>query len=256
MWRWIKSLDRLLRGEYTQLPTLRLGRFDVPLLGLTVLIDLLGMIYGLCMGVFALTPGGSGHAMQCLASMVKTPALFLLTLVVTFPSLYVFNALVGSPLLILPVLRLLIASLAVTLSTLASIGPIVAFFSVTTTSYPFMVLLNVAVFAVAGSLGMGFLLQTLHRLIVACANPPAAEAPVEIEGENPGALEPVVERPVPAHTRVLFRVWVTVFGLVGAQMAWVLRPFIGHPNQPFAWLRPIHSNFFEAVVHTILAVVS
>ena len=27
-----------------------------------------------------------------------------------------------------------------------------------------------------------------------------------------------------------------VFGLVGAQMGWVLRPFIGNPNQPFQWL--------------------
>ena len=258
---WIKSLDRLLRGEYTQLPTLRLGQFNIPILGFTILIDLLGMIYGLCMGIFALTPGGSGHALQCLASMIKVPSLFLLTLVVTFPSLYVFNALVGSPLLILPVLRLLIASLAVMLATLASIGPIVSFFSVTTTSYPFMILLNVLVFATAGMLGMAFLLQPLHRLIVACAAPAPIETPPPLVGdESPepatGALEPTPDRPMSAHTRTLFQIWVTVFGLVGAQMAWVLRPFIGHPNQPFTWLRPIHSNFFEAVLHTLQNIVS
>jgi hypothetical protein len=31
-------------------------------------------------------------------------------------------------------------------------------------------------------------------------------------------------------------------------MAWVLRPFVGNPNQPFTWFRPRRGNFFEAVV--------
>jgi len=38
-----------------------------------------------------------------------------------------------------------------------------------------------------------------------------------------------------------------VFGLVGAQMAWMLRPFIGNPNSPFTLIRSRESNFFEAV---------
>ena len=102
--------------------------------------------------------------------------LFFLTLIVTFPSLYVFNALVGSRLSFRTVLRLLIAALGVMLAVLASFGTIVVFFSLCTTSYPFMVLLNVAMFAVAGILGMGFLLQTLHRLSLAQAMRSADEA--------------------------------------------------------------------------------
>jgi len=131
MWSWFKAIDRLLRGELTRLPVLSAGKFEIPLFGFTVVIILLGGIYGVCMGVFALTPGGSGHRMQMLAAAIKTPALFLLTLVVTFPSLYVFNALVGSRLLLPSVLRLLIASLAVMLAILASMGTVVAFFSFT-----------------------------------------------------------------------------------------------------------------------------
>ena len=83
--------------------------------------------------------------MQVLASMVKVPLLFYLTLLVTFPSLYVFNALVGSRLRLGTVVRLLVASLGVMVAVLASLGPIVAFFSVSTASYPFMLLFNVAV---------------------------------------------------------------------------------------------------------------
>jgi hypothetical protein len=62
---------------------------------------------------------------------------------------------------------------------------------------------------------------------------------------EPHYLEP--QRRQAASVRGVFRIWVVVFGLVGAQMAWILRPFIGNPNQKFEWFRPVHSNFFEAV---------
>src|SRR5580700_9119555 len=117
MWNWIKALDRLLRGQTTRMPALRTGKVDVPIGGFFVVICLLGMIYGVCMGLFSLTPNGSGHLMQLVASMVKVPLLFVLTLLVTFPSLYVFNALVGSQLFVGAVL---VAALAVMLATLSS----------------------------------------------------------------------------------------------------------------------------------------
>ena len=69
-----------------------------------------------------------------------------------WPGTRAHSALAGSPLNLAAAMRLLIAALAVMLATLASIGPIVCFFSFTTTSYPFMVLLNVLVFALAQGL--------------------------------------------------------------------------------------------------------
>ena len=59
-------------------------------------------------------------------------------------------------------LRLVLSGLGVLVAVLSAFGPIVAFFSVTTTSYPFVVLLNVAVFAVAGGFGMGHLFRTMR----------------------------------------------------------------------------------------------
>ncbi len=266
MWRWIKILDRILRGQATRLTDLSGSGFDVPVFGLTAVIELLGIIYGLCMGLFSVTPGGNGHPTQILASMIKTPALFLATLVVTFPSLYVFNALVGSRLVVLSALRLLIASLAVMLAVLASIGPIVAFFSFTTTSYEFMILLNVFVFAIAGLLGLAFLLQTLHRLSIAgiAAPPPLntslpekSDGQVEVtELQETGPLDYSTEHVLAPHVKTVFRVWVVVFGLVGCQMAWVLRPFIGHPGEPFSWFRHPHSNFFQAVIRAAIKLFS
>ena len=168
---WFHHLDRLLRGDATRPDSLQNGTIQIQAGGLAVLITLLGAIYGLCMGSFSLLKevppdvvDPNGRYMQLLATTIKVPALFYLTLLVTFPSLYVFNALVGSRLSMLGVLRLLIASLAVNLAVLASLGPIVLFFSLTTKSYAFVQLLNVVMFTVAGVLGLGFLRQTLHRL--------------------------------------------------------------------------------------------
>jgi hypothetical protein len=295
MWKWFKELDRILRGDATHLAALERGSVEIPVLGISFVIILLGMIYGACMGTFALLRPDHPEFMQMAASAVKTPALFLITLVITFPSLYVFNALVGSRLFPLAVMRLLIASLGVNLAVLSSLGPIVAFFSVTTTSYPFMVLLNVLVFAVAGALGLSFLLQTLHRLTIAQqpawpstppprppqpissepvapvtpvlaavpespapSSTPAAELPVGTllppESKEPfqttGALERIEQSAINAQVRFIFRCWILVFGVVGAQVGWLMRPFIGNPNQSFEWFRPRESNFFEAVVRT------
>jgi hypothetical protein len=49
----------------------------------------------------------------------------------------------------------------------------------------------------------------------------------------------------------VFGCWLVLFGLVGAQMGWVLRPFIGAPSLPFEWLRARESNFFEAVLRSL-----
>ena len=234
------------------------------------------------MGMFALIRGfETGEyqrsLLQTAASMAKVPLLFLLTLIVTFPSLYVFNALVGSQLRVMPVLKLLVASLAVNLAVLASMGPIVAFFSASTPNYNFIVLLNVVVFALAGCLGLVFLVQTLNRLTEAQrGNLPPDAAPRNVStsesltriSDEPsdsdtvlaevaasgrdsstaaGPLDQLQGVAVSRNVKKVFSIWIMVFGLVGAQMGWVLRPFIGSPDQPFEFFRARNSNFFEAV---------
>ncbi len=239
------------------------GTIDIPVGGLAVVLVILGMFYGMCMGCFALFKAEGPSYWQLVATTLKVPALFVLTLAITLPSLYVSNALVGSRLTIDSVLRLLLAALAVTMAVLASIGPIVAFFSLSTNSHPFMVLVNVVVFAVSGALGLSFLLQTLHRLSVAPILPASMtveDVPAEEkEGAGnpvPGALEPLEGQVLGSHVKTIFRCWVFLFGLVGAQMGWVLRPFIGDPNLPFEWIRGRESNFFQGVWRALVGVFS
>lgn len=293
MWNPWRDLDRILRGEATRLSTLRDKKLDIPIFGLTIVIFILAVIYGACMGTFSVLSVEEprydqlSQYHQLLASTLKVPALFFLTLLITFPSLYVFNTLAGSRLRLPSVLRLLIASLGVNLAILSSLGPIVAFFSVNTISHPFMILLNVLVFASAGFLGMMFLFRTLHRLSVAmrekadvCFQPSASDSATEgspepeVSGQEEDSLTEVAvaggedekEEAVWAelavdlgdfdraeshvlgrHTWVVFACWAVIFGLVGAQMSWILRPLIGSPDEPFVWFCPRESNFFEAV---------
>jgi hypothetical protein len=249
---WFRELDQLLRGELTRLSSLRQYGIAISPRRLSYVIVVLAMTYGFCMGTFALFRVQGPGVAQLVASIVKVPVLFFLTLLVTLPSLYVFNALVGSRLTPKAVVRLLIASLGVMVAVLASLGPIVAFFSVSTTSYPFMVLFNVAVFGVSGVLGLVFLLQTLQRLSVLDSEVERESAAGRTAEQEPmSALDPLEGRVLGKHVKAVFRVWVIVFALVGAQMGWVLRPFIGHPSLPFVLFRGREFNFFQGVLRMI-----
>ncbi|MGB6851983.1 MAG: hypothetical protein WBG49_05240, partial [Thermoanaerobaculia bacterium] len=45
--------------------------------------------------------------------------------------------------------------------------------------------------------------------------------------------------------------YLVVFGSVGGQMAWVLRPFIGSPSLGFELVRDLESNFFAHVLRLL-----
>ncbi len=243
------QLDRLLRGDATRIEALKRGTLEVDAAGVASVVLILGLFYGLCMGSFGLFQRGASALPQLIATTGKVPLLFLLTLIVTFPSLYVFNALIGSRLTLGSTLRLIIAAMAIMLAVLASLGTIVAFFSVSTTDYSFILLLNVVVFTVSGSLGMKFLLQTLHRLTLAQNETDSLETADAMEPG--GALDETENQAISANVTKVFRIWIVVFGLVGAQMGWVLRPFIGSPHVEFTMFRGRESNFFEAVAHAL-----
>jgi hypothetical protein len=268
-----KQLDELLRGRVTTPERLAEGQVELPLRRFTPLVLILGATYGFFMGWYALSIywGGSKpdpqRCWQLVATMIKLPALFVLTLVITFPSLYVFNTLVGCRLSFTATLRLLVGAVAVNVAVAASLGPILGFFTLSTTSYPFMIVLNVVLLTIAGFVALAFLLHTLRRLAWPLKPPSAplmppgeggASSPQDSYTTPPRSLGPLDTLPtlMPDHAigqaRTIFRIWVLIYSLVGAQMGWVLRPFIGNPNIPFEWFRPRSGNFFQAVLHNVL----
>jgi hypothetical protein len=256
---WLRELDEALRGRKADPRLLAEGTGHIhitPLVGVSVA---LGIIYGVCMGLYAVATRTPPSFAQLAASAIKVPALFFLTLVVTFPSLYVFSALLGVRLGPKDTFRLILVPIVVNLAVLASLGPITAFFTLSTTSYPFMKLLNVFFFTVAGIIGLKVLLAMLSS-IEAAQSPTAAAAPEPgrpTETQN-ATIQAATAKPLPPSTSrdrtaasTTFLVWVVIYALVGAQMGWILRPFIGSPNLSFQLFRGREANFFIDVLRTL-----
>ncbi len=226
--RAFRELDRVLRGE--PLAGDSTAKQWRSLVGVNIL---LAVAYGCCMGSFGIFGRAEPEYWQVVASGLKVPMLFLLTLAVTFPSLYVFNTILGTKLPFGKLVRLITSAMSVLNAVLASLGPVVAFFSATTTNYSFILLLNVVVFAVSGMFGVVFLFRMLQR--------------------DNGPIEADPEAPIRSRTSVgaVLYIWLVAFGLVGAQMGWVLRPFVGSPFLAFTWFRPREASFFEAVLKSL-----
>ena len=105
---------------------------------------------------------------------------------------------------------------------LVSFAPIVVFFLITGDNYAFIKLLHVAIFGLAGFLGMKTILDALKY---ACE-----------------------ERKVyPKIGVTVFRAWLVILAFVGMQLAWNLRPFIGSRSMEFEWFRQREGNFYTAV---------
>lgn len=251
MRRLFRIVDDLLRGNLTRKEDLAVGRIDVPARQLVVAGLLLGGVYGVCMGIYAVLRAGNPSVAQLLATTLKVPLLFVLTLFVSYPSLYVVSALFNSRLRHAETLRLLLLAMCVSLALLASLGPVTVFFTLSTESYHFMIVLNVFFFSIAGLAGTGFMEKALREVFgvegesgeVASeqdgnATPPAGSAASDIA-------------PVNRSPKRVFTLWILIYGVVGAQMGWILRPFIGSPDLEFVFFRQRESNFFEALFRAI-----
>jgi hypothetical protein len=249
LWR---QVDGLLRGRETFSSEEALGKVRAS--QLVIMVLLLAAAYGLFMGLYAIFSRETAEYRQLVSCAFKVPALFLLTLFICYPSLYVFSTLLGSRLSFWSTLRLLTAATTITVTVLASFGPITGFFALSTESYPFMKLLNVAFFAVAGFLGVGALVKAWRALVKSQAPPlaPPSEPPPVV---HPGVRPVMVDEPTRQINKV-FRIWIVIYALVGCQMAWVLRPFVLDPQSPFAWFRARHANFFVDVWNTIWKLIS
>ena len=195
-------------------------------------IVVLSFIYGITMGVSAFAVGWNRGGLQMLSSGLKVPMLYLLTLLVCYPVLFTILVLMGSRLSFIQTLALILLALTFNSVLLAAFAPIVAFFSITGSSYPFIKLLHVLIMTFSGFWGMMALWQGLREMC---------------EKSNL----------YPKRAVDILRVWIFVFGFVGTQMAWTLRPFVGSPDKPFEVFREgREGNFYTAVARSAVDLVS
>jgi hypothetical protein len=170
---------------------------------------------------------GSTHSLwQTISSGVKLPLLFLATLFVCVPSLYFFGLLFGSNQSLSQNITVILTAITVTAVLLLSFAPITLFFLLTTSHYQFFKLLNVAIFAISGLMGVVFLYQGMKVV----SNP-------DDEGANT--------------RRWVLIFWMFIYAFVGSQMAWTIRPFIGAPGTEFELFRQLGGNFYSNILHSV-----
>lgn len=237
----LREVDRLLRGEYTRDADLRQGRIVIPVGQVAGTGALLGAFYGACMGSFALLRHDEIGVLQFLLTTMKVPLLFLFSLLVTAPSLYVFSALARSRLNFRQTMLLLFASSGVITAVLASLGPVTVFFTVSTKSYPFIQILNLVVFSIAGLIGVGFLRKAISRVFEPNDPPPGLSAAAVENLTDHGARR----------ARTIFTAWLVIYGVVGLQMGWVMRPFIGDPEAPTVFFRETEHHILRGILDAL-----
>lgn len=171
---------------------------------------------------------GSTHSLiQALSSAVKLPLLFLATMLVCIPTLYVFSVLFGSNQRLQQCVALVLSAITVMAVLMLSFASITLFFMLTTSGYQFFKLLNVFFFIAAGIISMLFLVQGMRA--------------VSTSESNQGRIG----------RRLVLFFWIWLYAFVGSQMAWTLRPFVGYPDAKFELIRELGGNFYADIFRSL-----
>jgi hypothetical protein len=171
---------------------------------------------------------GASHSWaQAISGAVKLPAFYLLTLIISFPTLFFFNVLFGSRSSFLQHFVVLLTAISVISVLLFSFAPVSLFFLITAPdSYQFFKLLNVLIFGITGSFGVKFLYDGMQLL-----------SQQDEVGKG-------------TRTTIL-RSWLFLYAFVGMQLGWFLRPFFGAPGSKFELFRAVQGNFYLDIVAAI-----
>ena len=193
------------------------------ILRLVVFLVLFGLLYGAAMGTFRALAAQPLWALQILYSAIKVPLLLLATFVISLPSFYVLNSLLGLRSDFASAVRSLIAAQAGLAIVLASLAPFTLAWYASSAVYQQALLFNGAMFAVASFAAQRLVRGYYRRLIAADRR----------------------------HALLLW-CWLGVYTAVAIQMAWLLRPFIGSPGRPVQFLRDEPwDNAYEYVARLI-----
>lgn len=236
----------------------------------------------LALAVYGAVLGSFHSALMAVTSAAKLPLLFLATLAICLPTLYLFNLVFGARLSVRQSLALVMVALTVTAMLALAFAPISLFFLITAPDYQFFKLLNVAILALSALVGLRFMtdgMKVLNQYGLLAPVPAPAPAPAAVPEREPVAVGAVgngaaaapenvqvplgytlqpIHRPAPVRpagqnppSMALLYIWILLFGFVGTQLAWTLRPFFGSPDKPFSLYRQIDGNFYAEIFKSI-----
>jgi hypothetical protein len=160
------------------------------------------MVYGMAMGAFGL------NGFQVFYSALKVPLLLAATTALALPSFFVLNTLLGLRADFGRAVRAVLGTQAAVGIVLAALAPYTALWYLTSNDYQEALLFNGLMFLVASGSAQ-WVLRRRYRPLVA----------------------------VNRRHRWMLWVWVLIYAFVGIQMGWLLRPFVGSPDQPATFFR-------------------
>lgn len=198
--RALLQTDEVLRARLRPLDANNQFQWILPI---ALQIVVYGALYGCAMGSF-----GGARPLQILYSAVKVPILLMVTFAISLPSYFVISSLMGLRSDFAASTRAIVTTQAGLSAVLCSLAPFTLVWYVSIENYQSAITFNLAMFA-SSSLAAQHLLRSNYRPLIE-ANP---------------------------RHRLMMWVWLTIYGFVGIQMAWVLRPFIGHPGTRTTFFR-------------------
>jgi hypothetical protein len=186
-----------------------------------VLYSVVGcLIYGFTMGL--------GHSfLQAVVSAVKVFMLFVLTLAICLPTLHFLGLLFGSRMRFGHTLVILMSGIALNSILLGAFSPISLFFLFSGSSYVFMLLLHVLIFAFCGAASL-YSIRRSMVIVSASIGDGRQQSP-----------------------SVLLRVWFVVYMLIGSQMSYLLSPFIGSHTE-FLLFTSDKGDFFTYIYRMLM----
>lgn len=167
---------------------------------------------------------------------LKFPILLLGTTSLVMVLNWMVASICGAGLNLFQVIVLTWSAMAVASFLLVSLAPVALFFTLTAAAsvgahdelrftHNCLLVTHIGLIAMAGAAGNMALIRGLRRLVASGC-----------------ALTPI------------YAGWVLSFALVGCQLSWMLRPFVGSPFYPVAFMRPdaLDRNFYEFLFTEVL----
>lgn len=205
------------------------GRSLGPVLATAVAVLVVGCAaYGAAMGSWR-------SPLQGLSAGLKLPGMFLATAALTAALDVVLCGLLRARVRPLQALTASVLAMAILGAVLGSLAPVA-----------FLLSLQVAPPQGAASIPTSHWLLTAHVLVMGAVG-------IVAVSRLRGLLDALIDDA--AVSRRVLWAWIATHGVVGAQLSWVLRPFVGNPSLPVRVFREDawHGNFFETVVDMTVA---
>jgi hypothetical protein len=186
-----------------------------------VIVTICSVFFGASLTTYVMFMPGNPYIMQVVASCIKVPALlFLCPLIALYPTLLlskVFDSNMGA----YAILKASFSCIVAIAICLALCAPFIAILN-SFGNYTIVIFASYGAFALAGLVGCVAFYLKLKSAGVPSSSPKSALR--------------------------ISAIWLVLFGLIGAEVGWSIRPFVGWTGQPFEWIRPDSTQIWDQLI--------